>query len=79
VELVFKAWENYLQLATLTTTTKNSTLCSLHGRMWLGVVYTGNDIRNDDRMDTSRIAVEGDSAVGDNILESYSSGTCHPD
>ena len=38
VELVFKAWKSHLHLATLTTTTKNSTLCSLYGRMLLSVV-----------------------------------------
>jgi hypothetical protein len=38
VELVFKAWKSHLHLATLTTTTKNSTLCYLYGRMWLSVL-----------------------------------------
>jgi hypothetical protein len=38
VELVFKAWKSHLHLATLTTTTKNSTLCYLYGRMLLIVV-----------------------------------------
>ena len=28
-QLVFKAWKSHLHLATLTTTTKNSTLCYL--------------------------------------------------
>jgi hypothetical protein len=35
VELVFKSWKSHLHLATLTTTTKHSTLCSLYGRMLL--------------------------------------------
>jgi hypothetical protein len=35
VELVFKSWKSGLHLATVTTTTKNSTLCSLYGRMLL--------------------------------------------
>jgi hypothetical protein len=35
VELVFKSWKSHLHLATLTTTTKNSTLCYLYGRMLL--------------------------------------------
>jgi DDE family transposase len=38
VELVFKAWKSHLHLATLTTTTKQSTLCYLYGRMLLIVV-----------------------------------------
>jgi hypothetical protein len=38
IELVFKAWKSHLHLATLTTTTKNSTLCYLYGRMLLIVV-----------------------------------------
>jgi hypothetical protein len=38
VELVFKAWKSHLHLATLTTTTKNSTLCYLYGRLLLIVV-----------------------------------------
>lgn len=38
VELVFKAWKSHLHLATLTTTTKESTLCYLYGRMLLIVV-----------------------------------------
>jgi hypothetical protein len=38
VELVFKAWKSDLHLATLTTTTKHSTLCSLYGRMLLILV-----------------------------------------
>ena len=39
VELVFKSWKSHLHLATLTTTTKNSTLCYLYGRMLL-VLFT---------------------------------------
>lgn len=35
VELVFKSWKSHLHLATLTTTTKHSTLCALYGRMLL--------------------------------------------
>lgn len=35
VELVFKTWKSGLHLATLTTTTKHSTLCYLYGRMLL--------------------------------------------
>src|SRR4029453_8343951 len=35
VELVFRAWKNGLHVATLTTTTKYSTLCYLYGRMLL--------------------------------------------
>ena len=35
VELVFKSWKSGLHLATVTTTTKNSTLCYLYGRMLL--------------------------------------------
>jgi hypothetical protein len=38
VELVFKAWKSHLHLATLPTTTKQSTLCYLYGRMLLIVV-----------------------------------------
>jgi len=38
VELVFKAWKSHLHLATLTTTTTNSTLCYLYGRLLLIVV-----------------------------------------
>jgi len=38
VELVFKAWKSGLQLATLTSTTKHSTLCYLYGRMLLIVL-----------------------------------------
>jgi Transposase DDE domain len=38
VELVFKAWKSHLHLAPLTTTTKQSTLCYLYGRMVLIVV-----------------------------------------
>jgi hypothetical protein len=38
VELVFKAWKSHLPLATLTTTTMQSTLCYLYGRMVLIVV-----------------------------------------
>jgi hypothetical protein len=38
VELVFKAWKSHLHLATLTTTTMQSTLCYLYGRMLLIVV-----------------------------------------
>jgi hypothetical protein len=37
-QLVFKAWKSHLHLATLPTTTKNSTLCYLYGRMLLIVV-----------------------------------------
>src|SRR6185503_18503574 len=33
VELVFRAWKSGLHVATLTTTTKYSTLCYLYGRM----------------------------------------------
>ena len=35
VELVFRAWKSGLPLATVTTTTKYSTLCYLYGRMLL--------------------------------------------
>jgi hypothetical protein len=35
VELVFKSWKSHLHLATLTTTSKNSILCYLYGRMVL--------------------------------------------
>jgi len=35
VELVFKTWKSGVHLATLTTTTKHSTLCYLYGRMLL--------------------------------------------
>jgi hypothetical protein len=35
VELVFRGWKSGLHLATLTTTTKHSTLCYLYGRMLL--------------------------------------------
>lgn len=35
VELVFRGWKSGLYLATLTTTTKSSTLCYLYGRMLL--------------------------------------------
>jgi hypothetical protein len=35
VELVFKTWKSGLHLATVTTTTKHSTLCYLYGRMLL--------------------------------------------
>jgi hypothetical protein len=35
VEPVFKAWKSHLHLATLTTTTRQSTLCALYGRMLL--------------------------------------------
>ena len=35
VELVFRAWKSGLQVATLTTTTKYSTLCYLYGRLLL--------------------------------------------
>ena len=38
VELVFKSWKSHLHLATLTTTTKNSTLCYLYGQMLLIVL-----------------------------------------
>ena len=38
VELVFKTWKSGLHLATLTTTTKHSTLCYLYGRMLLIVL-----------------------------------------
>jgi hypothetical protein len=38
VELGFKAWKSHLHLATLTTTTKNSPLCYLYGRLLLIVV-----------------------------------------
>jgi hypothetical protein len=39
VELVFKAWKSGLHLATVTTTTKNSTLWYLYGRMLL-ILFT---------------------------------------
>lgn len=39
VELVFRAWKSGLHLATLTTTTKYSTLCYLYGRMLL-ILFT---------------------------------------
>jgi Transposase DDE domain len=35
IELVFRAWKSGLHVATLTTITKYSTLCSLYGRMLL--------------------------------------------
>jgi hypothetical protein len=35
IELVFRAWKSGLHVATLTTTTKHSTLCYLYGRMLL--------------------------------------------
>jgi hypothetical protein len=35
VELIFKSWKSYLHLATLPTKTKESTLCSLYGRLLL--------------------------------------------
>lgn len=38
VELVFKAWKSGLHLATLTSTTKHSTLCYLYGRLLLIVL-----------------------------------------
>ena len=38
IELVFKAWKSGLHLATLTSTTKHSTLCYLYGRMLLIVL-----------------------------------------
>ena len=38
VELVFKSWKSHLHLATLTTTTRNSTLCYLYGQMLLIVL-----------------------------------------
>ena len=38
IDLVFKAWKSGLHLATLTSTTKHSTLCYLYGRMLLIVL-----------------------------------------
>jgi len=38
VELVFKTWKSGLHLATLTSTTRNSTLCYLYGRLLLIVL-----------------------------------------
>ena len=38
VELLFKAWKSGTHLATLTSSTKNSTLCYLYGRMILIVL-----------------------------------------
>ena len=35
IELVFRGWKSGLHVATLTTTTKHSTLCYLYGRMLL--------------------------------------------
>jgi len=35
IELVFRGWKSGLHVATLTTTTKQSTLCYLYGRMLL--------------------------------------------
>jgi len=40
VELVFKTWKSGLHLATVTTTTKHSTLCYLYGRMLLLLLTT---------------------------------------
>ena len=39
VELVFRTWKSGLHLATITTTTKHSTLCYLYGRMLL-ILFT---------------------------------------
>ena len=38
IELVFKTWKRGLHLATLTSTTRNSTLCYLYGRLLLIVL-----------------------------------------
>jgi hypothetical protein len=38
VELVFRAWKSGLHLATVTTTTKHSTLCYLYGRILLSLL-----------------------------------------
>lgn len=38
IELVFKTWKSGLQLATLTSTTRNSLLCYLYGRLLLIVL-----------------------------------------
>src|SRR4029453_12675256 len=38
IELVFKAWKSGLHLATLTSSTKHSTLCYLYGRLLLIVL-----------------------------------------
>ena len=35
IELVFKTWKSGMHLASVTTTTKHSTLCYLYGRMLL--------------------------------------------
>src|SRR2546428_138829 len=41
VELIFKSWKSYLQLATLPTKTANSTLCYLYGRLLLILLIYG--------------------------------------
>jgi hypothetical protein len=41
VELIFKSWKSYLQLATLPTKTADSTLCYLYGRMLLILLIYG--------------------------------------
>src|SRR5262249_46663221 len=38
IELVFKAWKSGLHLATVTSTTKQSPLCYLYGRMLLSLL-----------------------------------------
>jgi hypothetical protein len=41
VELIFKSWKSYLQLATLPTKTADSTLCYLYGRLLLILLIYG--------------------------------------
>jgi hypothetical protein len=41
IELIFKSWKSYLQLATLPTKTADSTLCYLYGRLLLILLIYG--------------------------------------
>src|SRR5262249_8702370 len=41
IELIFKSWKSYLQLATLPTKTADSTLCYLYGRRLLILLIYG--------------------------------------